>query len=377
MTAPCSRSAISWCTTARRSWLSGGGKTVYAVNGVSFEVGSRRDARPGRRIRLREVHRRPRRPPAHPPHRRRGAFRGPGRARRSIGARSARLRRRMQIVFQDPYSSLNPAACTIGASVAEGIEIHRLVPRREIPARVGALLEEVGLDPSYGEPLSPRVLGRPAAADRHRPRARGRARVPGLRRAGLGARRLGAGPGPEPAPRPPAPPRARLPLHRARPRRRAADRPSRRGDVLSGGSWSSARRRDRHHPAPSPVHHRAALRRAGPDPERQRIRIVLPGDPPSPTVLPPGCPFAGRCFHPAKDARCIAEAPGASGRGRAAKSRATTPNSPPLATWTAALALSSGSSTPSPTRPSAATPPRSACSTGHGPMPGCERSPRK
>ncbi|MBA2460007.1 MAG: ABC transporter ATP-binding protein, partial [Gemmatimonadales bacterium] len=59
-----------------------------------------------------------------------------------------RLRRRMQIIFQDPYSSLNPRM-TVGAAVAEGIEIHRLATGAEVGRRVASLLEEVGLDPAY------------------------------------------------------------------------------------------------------------------------------------------------------------------------------------------------------------------------------------
>jgi ABC-type microcin C transport system duplicated ATPase subunit YejF len=50
----------------------------------------------------------------------------------------------MQIIFQDPYGSLNPRM-TIGDAIAEGLEIHRLAPKAEIPRRVAGLLEEVGL----------------------------------------------------------------------------------------------------------------------------------------------------------------------------------------------------------------------------------------
>ncbi len=60
------------------------------------------------------------------------------------------LRRRMQIIFQDPFASLNPRR-TVGASVAEGLEIHRIVPKNEIADRVADLLDEVGLDPDYAE----------------------------------------------------------------------------------------------------------------------------------------------------------------------------------------------------------------------------------
>ena len=54
----------------------------------------------------------------------------------------------MQIIFQDPYSSLNPRM-TVGDAVAEGIEIHRLARGAGVGRRVAALLEEVGLDPGY------------------------------------------------------------------------------------------------------------------------------------------------------------------------------------------------------------------------------------
>ena len=46
-----------------------------------------------------------------------------------------------------------------------------------------------------------------------------------------------------------------------------------------------------------------------PDPTRRPERIVLTGEPPSPTTRHTGCPFAARCFHPDRDARCTAERP--------------------------------------------------------------------
>ena len=57
------------------------------------------------------------------------------------------LRRRMQIVFQDPYSSLDPRM-KVGEIVAEPLHIHRLHrTRAEVDARVASLLERVGLRP--------------------------------------------------------------------------------------------------------------------------------------------------------------------------------------------------------------------------------------
>jgi oligopeptide/dipeptide ABC transporter ATP-binding protein len=56
------------------------------------------------------------------------------------------LRRRMQLVFQDPYSSLNPRM-KVRAIVAEGIEIHRLARGRQKEERIRELLAMVGLTP--------------------------------------------------------------------------------------------------------------------------------------------------------------------------------------------------------------------------------------
>jgi len=56
-----------------------------------------------------------------------------------------KYRKRMQIVFQDPYSSLNPRM-TVRDIVAEGLDLFRLASRSELSSRVSALLARVGLD---------------------------------------------------------------------------------------------------------------------------------------------------------------------------------------------------------------------------------------
>jgi len=53
-------------------------------------------------------------------------------------------RRRLQIIFQDPYASLNPRA-TIEDIVGLPLRIHEKLPRREVRDRVAALIERVGL----------------------------------------------------------------------------------------------------------------------------------------------------------------------------------------------------------------------------------------
>ncbi len=64
-------------------------------------------------------------------------------------ARLRPFRRRMQIIFQDPYSSLNPRM-TVGDILAEPLIIHRLVPNpKERTERVAELLKLVGLSPDH------------------------------------------------------------------------------------------------------------------------------------------------------------------------------------------------------------------------------------
>jgi len=60
------------------------------------------------------------------------------------GAELRRARRRIQMIFQDPYSSLNPRL-SIGSTIAEGIRIHGLARGRAVRERVSELLGKVGL----------------------------------------------------------------------------------------------------------------------------------------------------------------------------------------------------------------------------------------
>ncbi len=57
-----------------------------------------------------------------------------------------KLRKRMQLIFQDPFSSLNPRM-TVYGMLAEVLQVHRVVPRGQRKARVEELLQLVGLSP--------------------------------------------------------------------------------------------------------------------------------------------------------------------------------------------------------------------------------------
>ncbi len=58
------------------------------------------------------------------------------------------MRRQMQIVFQDPYASLNPRY-TIAQTLTEPMEVHQLFDAKARKERVRLILERVGLDPAY------------------------------------------------------------------------------------------------------------------------------------------------------------------------------------------------------------------------------------
>jgi oligopeptide/dipeptide ABC transporter ATP-binding protein len=226
----------------------------------------------------------------------------------SIAPRELRtLRRRMQIVFQDPYGSLNPRM-RIGRAVAEGIEIHGLAPRAEIPERVGSLLAEVGLDPE--------------AAVRYPHEFSGGQR----QRIGI-ARALAVEPMflvcDEPVSSLDVSVQAQVinllaELQRARGLsllfiahdlaivRQLARRTlvMYLGRVVETAPTESLLATPRHP-------YTQALLSAAPEPEPTvtRSRIVLGGEPPSPSAPPSGCAFHPRCFHPKRDARCSRERP--------------------------------------------------------------------
>ena len=202
----------------------------------------------------------------------------------------------MQIIFQDPYASLNPRM-TVGAIIGEPLVDPQARPRRRRVSRtrIVELLETVGLRRRPHAPLPARVLRRPAPAHRHRARARGQPELivcdepVSALDVSIQAQVINLLEDLQQQVRPD------LPLHRARPVGRRAHQRPRRGDVPRPD------RRDRAGAASStrtPLHpYTEALLSAVPipDPTVKRKRILLQGDVPSPINPPSGCHFHTRC----------------------------------------------------------------------------------
>ena len=80
-----------------------------------------------------------------------GGIQFDGRELQGLGQRELRpMRREMQIVFQDPFSSLSPRM-SVGEIVGEGLEVHGIGTKQERSTLIDQVLREVGLDPSSRE----------------------------------------------------------------------------------------------------------------------------------------------------------------------------------------------------------------------------------